>query len=82
MRESASRMYSLLPYYFTKTATEIPLYFIGPMVTLNIVYWGVGFYHNIYEFFEFYLVLFLLGQCAQSMGLMVSSIFSNSDAAQ
>ena len=50
LRESANRMYGLMPYYLTKNAIELPIGVIAPGLFLVIIYWGVGFHNNYIEF--------------------------------
>jgi len=42
MREQASSLYDVAPYFFAKILAELPLSIIDPIVFSVIVYWAVG----------------------------------------
>ena len=80
LRELASKCYGLPAYFLTKNLFEIPLMVLFPLITLLIVYWGApyGTYAlDYYTFWKFYLVLFLVSQCAIGYGYMVSAACKN-----
>lgn len=42
MREQASSLYDVGPYYFGKVLAELPLSILDPIVFSVIMYWAVG----------------------------------------
>lgn len=73
LRELASRSYGLPAYFATKNLLEIPLMILFPLLTQTIVFWGPPYDNRPYEFWAFYLPLFLISQCAVGFGIMVSA---------
>jgi ATP-binding cassette, subfamily G (WHITE), eye pigment precursor transporter len=74
-------MYTVAPYYLSKIAGEFPVLIFTPMLFTLIVYFGLGLTINASQFFYFYLILFLLTQCAASFGFFISSVFEKEEAA-
>jgi hypothetical protein len=56
LREQANNLYTILPYFLTKNAIELPPAFITPAIQMVIMYWGIGYDH----FFEVYLAAMLV----------------------
>ncbi len=80
LRELASKCYELKAYFIVKNLFEIPLMILFPLITLLIVYWGApyGTYADDNNtFWKYYLVLFLVSQCAIGYGYMVSAACKN-----
>ncbi len=74
-------MYTVMPYYIAKVVMELPMSFILPMISEIIIYFGVGLTVTASQFFYFYLILYMLMFCSSSMGYLLSSIFTNAEAA-
>ena len=55
----------------------MPVLIIAPLVTLLVVYWGIGYI----EFFKIYLVMFLVANAAAGIGLFISSFAENVNSA-
>ena len=70
LREQANKMYSPLVYFISKNLVEMPGTFIGPMLTLLIIYWGIDYV----SFFKVYLTMFLVAQIGFGLGLTISSL--------
>jgi ABC-type multidrug transport system permease subunit len=80
LRELASKCYGLPAYFTSKNLFEFPVMLIFPMITLLITYWGPPYGEwkaDEYVFIKFYLVLFLVSQCAIGYGYMVSAACKN-----
>ena len=63
-------MYSPLVYFISKNLVEMPGTFIGPLLTLLIIYWGIDYV----SFFKVYLTMFLVAQIGFGLGLTISSL--------
>ena len=81
LREQANKMYSVSAYYVAKIAAETPVLAFTPMVFAIICYFKIGLTITASQFFYFYLILLLMGQCAASFGYFVSSIFEKDEMA-
>ena len=81
LREQANKMYSVSAYYVAKIAAETPVLAFTPMVFAIIVYFKIGLSITASQFFYFYLIVLLMGQCAASFGYFVSSIFDKEEMA-
>jgi hypothetical protein len=46
LRESANKMYTVLPYFIAKNIVDMPFNFITPLITSLIVYFAFGFYNS------------------------------------
>ena len=53
-------MYTIAPYYLSKTIVEVPIALIQPMLFAVIVYFGVGLTVTVKQFFLFYIILLVL----------------------
>jgi ATP-binding cassette subfamily G (WHITE) protein 1 len=70
-------MYGVLPYYLTKTLVEMPYQLSMPVLFTLIVYWGIGFRNEAASFFIFLSALMLMVFFGNSIGILMSSMFSN-----
>jgi len=77
LREQANRMYGTLPYYLTKTFVEMPYQLLMPILFTLIIYWAVGFRNEAGSFFIFLAGLMLMVFFGNSIGVLMSSMFSN-----
>lgn len=76
LRELAGKVYGLIAYFTAKNLVEIPLMFFFPLITQLIVFWGAPY--GTYQqddntFWKYYLILFLVSQCAIGYGYCVSA---------
>lgn len=74
-------MYGVVPYYLSKLVIDLPVLLIAPMVLTLIVYFGIGLEITGKQFWLFYLALFLMGFCANSLGVMLSTAVSHTETA-
>jgi len=74
LREAAAQLYSVVPYFISKSLVEIALIFLQCIVIFLITYWSVGFQG---QFFEMVLSSFLIGSVSASIGLMIGSMVAN-----
>ena len=77
LREQANNLYNPLAYFLAKNFVETPLAIVAPMLTLLVIYWGVDYIN----FFQIYLIMFLIAQAAIGMGLMISALAPNVNSA-
>lgn len=75
LRENANQMYSIYAYYLSKNMIELPSSIFLPVIQLVMIYWSVGYRGDnwIPEFFQIWLLGFLVTQCALSYGYFVSA---------
>lgn len=74
-------MYGVLPYYLTKSLVEIPFQLLLPIIFTLIVFWSVGFRLSAAMFFLFLAALMFLVFLGNSIGILLSSMFSDVRAA-
>jgi ATP-binding cassette subfamily G (WHITE) protein 2 len=75
-------MYGVTPYFITKLlVTELPTLILAPLLFASLTYYGVGLVATPEQFFTFYVIIFFLGFCANSLGCVVSSMFSRAETA-
>ena len=82
-------MYGVLPYYLTKSFVEIPYQLLMPWLFSVIIYWAISYRNETDAYFIFcrtYLhlvvaALLLLVFFGNSLGVLLSSLFSNVRAA-
>lgn len=70
-------MYTISTYYFSKLLVEMPIILIQPLIFNCIFYFAVGFTATASQFFQFYLGMFLMSFCANSLGYFISAVFTN-----
>lgn len=81
MREQASKLYGVLPYYLGKMIVEAPVQALCPLLFSIVVYFGVGTTVTPQQFFIFYFVLFCISFCGVGCGYFLSSVFSKPENA-
>jgi ABC-type multidrug transport system permease subunit len=76
-------MYSIGAYYLSKNLIELPTSIIFPGAQLGLLYWAVGYRSDnwIPEFFQVWLIGFLLVQCALSYGYFISGSVERMESA-
>ena len=74
-------MYTVRAYYVAKIFAELPILTITPMLFTIVIYFKIGLAITASQFFYFFLILFLLVQCAASFGYFLSSIFDKGEIA-
>eukprot|EP00933_Yihiella_yeosuensis_P022412 TRINITY_DN17657_c0_g1_i1.p1 TRINITY_DN17657_c0_g1~~TRINITY_DN17657_c0_g1_i1.p1 ORF type:complete len:609 (-),score=89.87 TRINITY_DN17657_c0_g1_i1:121-1947(-) len=68
LREHASQMYGVLPYFFSKTGVELVLLVLQVTVVWLIDYWAMGFQGSLIVHIA---GTFLIGTACSSLGLML-----------
>jgi len=81
LREQANRMYGVLPYYLTKSFVELPYQLVMPWLFSVIIYWAIGYRNTAEAYFIFLAALMILVFFGNSLGVLLSSMFSNVRAA-
>lgn len=83
-------MYGVLPYYLTKSFVELPYQLVMPFLFSLIIYWAINFRNDaesyflfciVYLFYSIVAALLILVFFGNSLGTLVSSMFSNVRAA-
>lgn len=70
-------MYGVLPYYLTKAAVEIPYQLLMPILFTLITYWAIGFRNTAKAYFTHMANMLVLVFLGNSLGVMLSSMFSD-----
>jgi len=81
LREHASKMYDLEPYFFSKILVDLPIQIIIPLLVCLMSYWAYGLTATPHQFFIFYVVNFLVAFVGSSIGYFISSAFSRLESA-
>lgn len=76
-------MYGIGAYYLSKNMIELPTSIIMPGLQLAVIYFSVGYRSDNFvpEFFQIWLLAFLLTQCALSYGYFISCAVTKMEAA-
>jgi ABC-type multidrug transport system permease subunit len=74
-------MYSVGAYYLGKIIIEFPMTIVTSMLYSVILYFKIGLTIAAEQFFYFFLILFLISNCATSFGYFMSSIFNKEETA-
>lgn len=70
-------MYGVFPYYLTKSCVEIPYQLLMPILFSLITYWCIGLRNTAKAYFTHLAALLVLVLLGNSIGVMLSSMFSN-----
>jgi ATP-binding cassette subfamily G (WHITE) protein 1 len=74
-------MYGVGAYYLAKIILEFPMTIVTSMLYAVIMYFKIGLTIAAGQFFYFFLILFLISNCATSFGYFMSSIFNKEETA-
>jgi ABC-type multidrug transport system permease subunit len=80
-RELSNRAYDTFSYFVAKLVTELPLNCVPPMMFSTIIYWIVGLNPAPDRILQFYGIISMLALSACALGLVVSAVAPNVDAA-
>jgi len=80
-RERASRMYGVAPFYLATWAVTLPLEFFPQILLATIQYFLMGLREGYQHYLVFAGILVLESQCAIAMGMLISALISNVEAA-
>jgi ABC-type multidrug transport system permease subunit len=67
----------LLPYFLSKTLVELPHQVIFPLIQAGIIYPMCGFRNDAGAFLNFFLLMVLIANCGNSLGIFFASVFSS-----
>jgi len=81
MRERQAKMYHVSAYYAAKTIAELAIKLWSPILFAVIVYWMAWLNPHASNFFVFVSILVLIAMCGTSLGLLVSALAPNANAA-
>lgn len=73
LREYGIGLYRVDVYFLCKSFSELPTFFIIPIVFCAITYWMVGLYSNFESFLFFTAVILLVANISVSFGYIVSA---------
>jgi ABC-type multidrug transport system permease subunit len=82
IKERGSGMYRLSAFYFARTLSDLPMDFALPALFLVVVYFMGGLRYSVAAFFGNFGTVILAMFVAQSLGLLLGSIFMNPKTAQ
>eukprot|EP00826_Nyctotherus_ovalis_P023141 TRINITY_DN1780_c0_g1_i11.p1 TRINITY_DN1780_c0_g1~~TRINITY_DN1780_c0_g1_i11.p1 ORF type:complete len:674 (-),score=180.39 TRINITY_DN1780_c0_g1_i11:236-2257(-) len=77
IREQASSLYDVTPYFFAKVLGEMPFSIHTPLVLLLLLYWIVPLAGSVKAFFIQYAVMFLAYQSGAAYALLVGAFISD-----
>ncbi|XP_064613725.1 protein white-like [Liolophura sinensis] len=72
MREHGSRLYRVDVYFISKTIAELPNFIVFPAVFCAVIYWMIGFYEAVEQFFIFMAIMIFVANIAVSVGYVIS----------
>ncbi|KAJ3252659.1 hypothetical protein HK103_001362 [Boothiomyces macroporosus] len=81
-RERAAGSYRATSAYLAKVASTVPLVFIVVIILGTPLYWIVGLYNNVANFFTFLLILLIQALVANLLGLMIGSAVPSATVGQ
>lgn len=73
-RERGSGMYHAVVFSMAAGVSEIPYLLVTAGLTVNIVYWGVGFENRAFPFEYFFLLTFLFYLLMAFVGMLMSNL--------
>ena len=76
-RERAKKMYGVLPYFLSKTTSDMTNNVLLPLLYGIIVYFTAALELSVVRFFRFILAYYLTLTSAQSMGFLLSIMIKN-----
>ncbi|KAJ3271639.1 hypothetical protein HDV01_006509 [Terramyces sp. JEL0728] len=76
-RERAAGSYRSSSAYFAKVVSTLPLILLVAILLGAPLYWIIGLYNNLANYFTFIFILFLQAFTANSMGLLIGSAVPN-----
>ncbi|KAJ3269080.1 hypothetical protein HDV01_001888 [Terramyces sp. JEL0728] len=81
-RERAAGSYRATSAYLAKVASTVPLVFVVVIILGTPLYWVVGLYNNVANFFTFLLILLIQALVANLLGLMIGSAVPSATVGQ
>jgi len=83
LRENANQMYSVTSYFLSKQLMVFASSVYLPLVQLMLIYWTLGYRVDnwIPEFFQIWLLEFLLVQCGIGFGFFISALVPKYESA-
>jgi ABC-type multidrug transport system permease subunit len=81
LKESGSRMYGAVPYFFGKTLIEVPLTISTSLCMVAVLYYIVGFNPDFDRLLFMMLAILLITFAAQSLGLFAGCAFTEAKVA-
>jgi len=74
LREYGARIYAVGTYYLAKSLVDLPTTLIlFPALFVTITYWMIGYNHNAGHFFIWLIILVILANIAQGLGMSLSA---------
>ncbi|KAJ3251958.1 hypothetical protein HK103_001985 [Boothiomyces macroporosus] len=76
-RERAAGSYRSTSAFFAKVVSTLPMLVVVACLVGGPIYWIIGLYNNVENYFIFIFILFLQAFTANSMGLLIGSAVPN-----
>nr|QUF59467.1 ATP-binding cassette transporter Abcg-like2 [Brachionus angularis] len=80
-RDHENGMYRVISYYLAKILTDLPNFFILPIVFMSIVYWMANLNNDAERFFICVGVIILVVQCSLAFGTFISAASPSTNVA-
>lgn len=80
-REYRSDMYGLSSYFCSRWVVDLPSHIILPIISSAIVYWMIGYQADASKFWWFTLIMILMDNAGQAIGIFVSCLFNDMNMA-
>lgn len=80
LKEHAAGQYGVIPYFISKTLTELPVVLVGQSLLISVVYWPMGLYEH-HQYFAIILCSWTLGVASSSLALLVGCGVASSQKA-
>jgi ABC-type multidrug transport system permease subunit len=74
LKESGAKLYGAGSYFLSRNIVELPFSILFPTIQSLIYYWMAGLTTSAFQFFTFFLILYLISFSGTSIGLLVGSI--------
>nr|QNH67901.1 ATP-binding cassette transporter subfamily G-like protein 2 [Brachionus rotundiformis] len=81
IREYQNGMYKVISYYLAKTLTDLPTFFVLPILFMSIAYWMANLNNSADRFFICVSIIVLVVQCSLAFGCFLSAIAPSTNVA-
>lgn len=80
IREQASSLYDVVPYFLAKVLGEMPFSLHQPLILLFFIYWTMPLASSVGAFFVQYVVMFLSYQAGAAYALLTGAFISDRES--
>ncbi|RNA38237.1 white-like isoform X1 [Brachionus plicatilis] len=81
VREYQNGMYKVISYYLAKILTDLPTFFILPILFMSIAYWMANLNNSADRFFICVAIIVLVVQCSLAFGCFLSAVAPSTNVA-